>query len=241
MLLPGAWRENDHVRRDGSATLADAAIAAGVPRLVQESFAPIYEDGGGAWIDETWPVRPARYNRTVLDAERSAARVTEAGLAGVVLRFAFFYGPDSGMLRDMLGVVRRGWSPMPGRPEAFVSSISHDDAAAAVVAALGIPAGVYNACDDEPLTRGEWAATLAAALGVPRPRALPGWLTRLGGSSMELLARSQRMSNGKLRATGSWAPTTRSVREGFPRVVPALVPNESPPRPRTSRSAARSG
>ena len=28
MLLPGAWRENDRVRRDGSANLARAAIAA---------------------------------------------------------------------------------------------------------------------------------------------------------------------------------------------------------------------
>jgi nucleoside-diphosphate-sugar epimerase len=137
--------------------------------------------------------------------------------------------------------VRRGWSPLPGRLDAFVSSISHDDAAAAVVAALGIPAGVYNACDDEPVTRGDWAATLAALLGAPRPRALPGWLTRLGGSPMELMSRSQRMSNGKLRAIGRWAPTARSVREGFPCVVPALVPNAMPARRPTTRSAVRSG
>ena len=46
MMLPGAWHENDRVRRDGSANLAAAAVATGVQRLVQESFAPIYLDQG---------------------------------------------------------------------------------------------------------------------------------------------------------------------------------------------------
>src|SRR3954468_9946508 len=66
MMLPWAWRENDRIRREGSAALARAAGAAGVSRFVQESFAPVYEDGGAAWIDESWPQRPARHTRTVL-------------------------------------------------------------------------------------------------------------------------------------------------------------------------------
>src|SRR5262249_23287362 len=52
MFLPGAWRENDRVRREGSAILVDAAIAGGATRFVQESFAPIYADSGDRWIDE---------------------------------------------------------------------------------------------------------------------------------------------------------------------------------------------
>src|SRR6185369_11305558 len=64
MLLPGAWRENDRLRRDASAVLSEEAAAAGVAAFVQESFAPIYEDGGDRWIDESFPVRPAKYNRT---------------------------------------------------------------------------------------------------------------------------------------------------------------------------------
>ncbi|AHG89032.1 NAD-dependent epimerase/dehydratase [Gemmatirosa kalamazoonensis] len=215
MLLPSAWRENDRVRRDGSAALVDAMLAAGVPRLVQESFAPIYEDGGDAWIDESWPVRPAPYNESVLDAERSEARFTERGGTGVVLRFALFYGPDSTFLHDAMPIARRGWLALPGDASAFVSSVSHDDAATAAVAALGVPAGIYNVTDDEPLTRGAWGTALAAALGAPPPRPLPRWLTRLGGSTLELLSRSQRMSNRKLRAAAGWAPRYTSVREGF--------------------------
>jgi hypothetical protein len=40
ILLPWAWRENDRLRRVGSATLVDAALAAGIARFVQESFGP---------------------------------------------------------------------------------------------------------------------------------------------------------------------------------------------------------
>lgn len=220
MLLPWAWRENDRVRREGSAVLAEAALAVGVRRFVQESFAPVYEEGGDRWLDERWPQRPARYNRTVLDAERSAARVTEGGGVGVVLRFAGFYGADS-FLRDMTSVVRRGWSPLPGPASAYWSSVAHEDAAAAAVAALDLPAGAYNVCDDEPLTRREWVDTLAAAAGVRPPRLMPRWLAALGGSSVELLSRSQRMSNARLKGASDWTPRWPSARAGLPEAVRA--------------------
>jgi len=82
-----------------SANLATSALACGAARFIQESFAPIYEDAGDAWIDERGPIRVARYNRSVLHAERAAERVTPEGVAGVVLRFAYFYGADSDFTR----------------------------------------------------------------------------------------------------------------------------------------------
>jgi nucleoside-diphosphate-sugar epimerase len=221
MMLRRSWRENDRIRREGSAALVDAALAAGVSRFIQESFAPVYEDGSDRWIDEQWPQRPAPYSRTVLDAERSAARFTAGGGAGVVLRFAGFYGPDP-MLREMLGVVRRGWAPLPGPANAYWSSVSHEDAAAAVLAALDVPAGAYNVCDDEPLTRREWADALGDALGVRHPRLMPRWLAALGGKTMELLSRSQRMTNAKLKGASDWAPRWPSAREGLRAAVQAM-------------------
>jgi 2-alkyl-3-oxoalkanoate reductase len=222
MLLPWSWRENDRVRREGSAALVHASLAAGVGRFIQESFAPVYEDGGDRWIDEKWPMRPARYNRTVLDAERSAERFGASGAVGIVVRFAAFYGSDSRVLHDMVRIIRKGWAPLPGARSAFISSISHDDAATAVVAALGAPAGAYNVADDEPVSRGEWVDSLADALGLAPPKPLPRWLVRLGGSTGELLGRSQRISNAKLRSATGWAPRWRSVREGWRSIAPQL-------------------
>lgn len=230
IMLPWSWRENDRIRREGSATLARAATDAGVQLMIQESFAPIYEDGGETWIDETFPVRPVRYNRTVLDAEHSAAEFTRRGGRGVVLRFAGFYGPDSSHVPEMIRSVRTGWSPLPGDPNAFFSSVSHDDAATAVVAALGVPAGIYNVVDDEPLRRGELVNSLADAIGAKPPKPLPTWITRLGGSLMELFMRSQRMSNKKLRGATGWAPRFRSIREGWPWAI-TQTPAATPARP----------
>jgi nucleoside-diphosphate-sugar epimerase len=222
LFMPGAWRENDRLRRDASAILADEAIVAGAGRFVQESYAPIYPDRGDDWIDETTPARPARYNRSTLDAERSAERVTRSGGAGVVLRFALFYGPDALHVHELIRYVQKGWAPMPGRADAFVSSVSHDDAAAAVVAALGVPAGLYNVGDDEPVRRREYFDALAAALGARSPRLPPAWLTPLMGSVGETLARSLRISNRKLRETSGWAPAYPSVREGWPATIAAM-------------------
>ena len=221
MMLPGAWRENDRVRRELSRNLADAVIATGAARFVQESFALVYPDGGDRWIDERTSLAPQRYNRSIVDAERSAERVTRAGRAGVVLRFAGFYGPDD-MLRTSIAMVRRGWSPLPGRPEAYVSSISQDDAASAVVAALGAPAGVYNVVDDLPLPRRHFVRSLAAAVGAPPPRFAPAWTAWLLGGPGRLIARSLRLSNHRLRGATGWAPRWPGVLDAWPAVLKEL-------------------
>jgi nucleoside-diphosphate-sugar epimerase len=213
MMLPGAFRENDRIRKEGSAIVARAAAEAGVSRLIQESFAPVYADGGALWLDESAPQRPVRYNRTVLDAERSARRFGERGGDCVVLRFAWFYGPDS-FLPEMVKVARLGWAPIPGAADAYWSSISHDDAASAVASALSTQSGAYNVCDDEPLTRREVLDAMTDAFGIARVKPMPSWATPLMGSLGDLMARSERMSNRKLRATG-WAPRYSSAREGF--------------------------
>jgi 2-alkyl-3-oxoalkanoate reductase len=212
----GAWSEMDHIRREGSAIVADAVLTTGVERLVQESFALTYPDSGAAWVDESVPPRPAAYNRTALDAEASARRVATAGRVGVALRFALLYGgAEDDFTRDVLRYSRRGWLPLLGSPDAYVSMVTHDDAARAVVAALAAPAGIYNVVDDEPITRRELARVLGDVLSVHAPRLPPRWLTSLAGPIGETLARSLRLSNRALRTATSWQPTYRSGREGW--------------------------
>ena len=216
MIFRSAWGANDRIRRLGSRNLVEAALRNDVRCLVQESFAPTYPDRGDDWIDEFVPLEPAAYNRTVLDAESAARRFSGAGRTGVTLRFAAFYGPDSAPLKDFIRMIRKGWAPLPGRPRGFISSVSHDDAAKAVVAALDAGPGEYNVVDDEPVRREVYAGTLAAALGTRPPRFPPGWATPLFGAVGEALARSLRISNRKLRGETGWQPRYPSVREGWP-------------------------
>ena len=63
---------------------------------------------------------------------------------------------------------------------------------------------------------------LAAALGAPSPRFPPRWSVGLVGSAGELLSRSQRISNRRLRSRSAWAPKYPSVREGWHAVVSAI-------------------
>jgi nucleoside-diphosphate-sugar epimerase len=115
----------------------------------------------------------------------------------------------------MLQSVRRGRLPLPGDPEAFVSFVSHDDAAAAVAAALSLPSGAYNVVDDDPVTRRVLGDTLATLLGAKQPRPVPKSITRLLGSIGELMSRSQRISNRKLREGSDWRPRYPSIRDGL--------------------------
>jgi nucleoside-diphosphate-sugar epimerase len=217
-FLPGAWQENDRIRRAGSALLVDAALASGIQHFIQESFVT-YPDSGERWIAEDATPHPAGYNRTALDAEASATRFSTAGGRGVALRFAFFYGPGDLFTHNVLGSVRRGWLPIFGRPEAFFSMVSHDDAAAAVVAALAAPAGIYNVADDEPLTRRALGDTLAELLKCPAPRLPPSWMTGLAGSIGEMVSRSLRVSNARLREATGWAPKYPNAQVGWGAVV----------------------
>ena len=221
MMLPWEWRENDLIRREGSAALVEAALASGVTRFIEESFAPAYEDGGDRWIEESWPLRPAPYNRTILDAERSAAHFADKGGVGIIARFAALYGPDN-MLREWIVLVKRGYAPLPGPPSAYWSSLAHEDAASAVAAMLEVASGAYSVCDDYPLTRAEYHHALASAIHANDPKPLPKLFTTLGGKSVELLSRSQRISNAKLRAATGWTPRSPSATDGIPAAVREL-------------------
>ena len=66
MPTPGAWDENDRLRTEASAVIARAARAAGVPRLIQESLAFVYADGGDDWLDEDAPVQASGPTETAL-------------------------------------------------------------------------------------------------------------------------------------------------------------------------------
>jgi nucleoside-diphosphate-sugar epimerase len=222
MIFRSAWRENDRIRSEGVGNLVDAAILCGIDTFIQESFAFAYPGLGSEWISEEISLTPSRYSRTLLDAERSLARFGVAGGRSVVLRFAAFYGPDAMQTRDMAQWVRRGFAPIAGRRDAYISSVSHDDAADAVAAALHVPAGIYNVGDDEPLTHAAFFNTLARALGAADPRLLPDWSKYLFGSVGEAMARSIRLSSAKLQAASGWQPRWPNVAEAWPTVLASL-------------------
>src|SRR3954468_12359654 len=129
MADPSAWEENDRFRTEASAPIARAARAAGVRRLVQESIAFVYADGGDAWLDEDAPVAGGGITTSALTAERNARE--RFGGETVILRFGLFMGPDSESARLSLERARGGASIAVGPPGAYRPTVALDDAAAA--------------------------------------------------------------------------------------------------------------
>jgi nucleoside-diphosphate-sugar epimerase len=222
MAVPSAWKDNDRIRTEGSTYLANAAIATGAGRFVQESICFLYADAGDAWITETSAVEATANLATAITAETNAMRVADSGAVGVALRFAQFYGPDSHTTLDTIKYAKRRVAGGFGK-NTYVSSITTDDAAESVVSALVAPSGIYNVADDEPVTREEYARVLAEALGTKPPIIPPRSVARLAGGRAAALARSQRISNGRFKEATGWTPAIHSVREGWPAVVAAVT------------------
>jgi nucleoside-diphosphate-sugar epimerase len=224
--LPGAWKENDRIRTEGSRNLVDAALKAGARTYVQEAVTFAYEDAGEEWITEDHPLRMVPYTQSIVDAQTETERFTQAGGAGVHLRFGMFYAADSHHTVDQVQWARRGVSMEVGDLASYKSMIHADDAASAVVAALEVPAGVYNVADDDPLTRGEHVELTAELVGRTKLRRGLHRVRHLAGSKVEILARSQRISNRRFREASGWAPRYRDVRAGFPEVFAEIEHRE---------------
>ncbi|HEU5019532.1 MAG TPA: NAD-dependent epimerase/dehydratase family protein, partial [Pseudolabrys sp.] len=120
---------NARLRVEGTRNLVDAAIAAGVDRMVAQSIAFIYASGAGARV-ESDPLLPANETAAAVTA------LEEAVLSlphGVVLRYGYFYGPGT-------------WS---GDKPSRAPAIHVDAAAQATLLALGkVERGIYNIAED---------------------------------------------------------------------------------------------
>ena len=223
-----AWRDNDRLRSQGASVLVSAAIAAKARIYVQESITFLYQGLGDTQLFETAPIDAPQPLASARDAERETARFSARGGQGVVLRFGVvLLGRGAVDARHRRASRAAGCFPVIGPGDHYCPSIHVDDAAAATVAALQVPAGVYNVVDDEPLPMREYVAALTEAFGFRPARHLPLWLARLAfGLGIEVLTRSQRVNNTMFKAVSSWRPRYPSVRQGWRAVAATLRSRE---------------
>lgn len=217
MMKAKSWATHNRLRTEATRHLVDAAKTHGIGRIVKESITFIYADGGDAWLDETSPLTltPGLMAPTV-EGEQIALGLADAGGASVALRFGLFYGGANRGTDEMLRLAKWRASMVAGKGDAYMSSVHAEDVATAVVAALDAPTGIYNVCDDEPLTRRDALGAFSAAFGLKRLRTNPAWMMRvLAGKAASSLIASQRVSNGKFRDATGWSPNYPSLREGW--------------------------
>ena len=205
-LKGGNFQANSEMRKTGTRHLVDAALAAGVRRVVAQSIAWMYEAGEVPAAEDV-PLdlgADGSRLRAVKGVAALEAAVREAP-EWVVLRYGLLYGPGTWYARDGLMAERAARGELAA--DGDVSSFVHvDDAADAAVAALKWPTGAVNVCDDVPAAGREWVPVFCRAVGAPDPVvAVPaerhGW--------------ARGASNEHARKDLSWAPAYPSWREGF--------------------------
>jgi nucleoside-diphosphate-sugar epimerase len=198
---------NSELRKTGTRHLVDAALAAGVRRVVAQSIAWAYQAGDVPAAESTPLDLAASGSRlaTVQGVAALEAAVREAP-EWVLLRYGLLYGPGTWYARDGLMAERaqRGELAADGDVSSFVHI---DDAAQAAVAALEWPPGAVNVCDDLPAAGWEWGPAFGRAVGTPVMPVPP--------KEAERNRWARGASNAYARQDLSWTPAYPSWREGF--------------------------
>ena len=220
--IPGSWRQYAWLRGTGCGLVVDAALEVGVPRVIRDTVTMVYASGGDSWLDENHPARAHGSLAANLAAERHLARLTSGGGQGVAIRFGGFYGPGDNFSRIVIAAARNGRALFTGAADGWTSATHTTDVGTALAAALTLPAGIYNAVDDEPLTRRDLLDIIAHAAGRPL-HTFPRWSAWFASSPVRSLSRSHRVSNARLRSLG-WAPAVPSRRQGWPDTFAATPP-----------------
>jgi nucleoside-diphosphate-sugar epimerase len=136
-FAPDDVARTGHLREVGTRNLVDGALAAGTRRLIAQSGAWLYAEGPIAH-DESHPLRTPTMGprdaslRGIIELERLVTQTP--GLDGVVLRYGFFYGPNTAWEADT--------APSP---RVSVRAAAH----ATLLAVERGPAGMYNVVDDD--------------------------------------------------------------------------------------------
>jgi nucleoside-diphosphate-sugar epimerase len=196
------YEANNRIRTEGSRNLVDAALAAGVRRMVAQSYC-LYGPGEGL-ADETEPfdVGSAVFGssaKALLALEATVGEVSEA----VLLRYGTMYGPGTSYAAT--GATAEQARKRQLFATGDVTSFVHvRDVARAALLALDWPTGPVNIVDDDPAPATEWLPVYAAAVGAPPPPTDPTKAIGLRGAS-----------NERARKELGWVPLVPSWRDGL--------------------------
>ena len=182
---------------------AVAALASGTDATLDWvgylSTTGVYGDTGGAWVNETAPLRPSggRQHRRV-EAEAAWLSLWFQHQVPVhIFRLAGIYGPG----RSALDQVRAGTARRIDKPGQVFSRIHVDDVAGVLLASMARPhpGAVYNVCDDRPAPAPEVVAWACRLLGVTSPPMTPWAEAVLSPMAASFYEDNRRVRNDRIK------------------------------------------
>lgn len=211
------------LRAEVSGTLMAAARSAGARRVVAQSISFAYRPGPGVRTesDPLWTDARGQIGKLIRPvATLESATLRDATVEGVVLRYGSFYGPGTYFAPDGMSaaMLKRRMLLIPGDGRGIFGLVHVDDAAAATIAALEGPKGIFNVVDDVPVPAAEWIPVTASLLGAKPPRHVPEALVRVGAGRFlaYLMCDQPAVSNERARTDLGWVPRYPDWRDGLP-------------------------
>jgi 2-alkyl-3-oxoalkanoate reductase len=173
----GPWRDYERINVTGVRYLLEAALAAGVRRIVHVSSITVHGNDLGGTGDESSPLRiePNPYSRTKVAGEHVATHFIRTAQAPItIVRPGLIYGAgDTNSFGRFAGKIEHGGMILIGDGANRLPLIYVTDAARGVLLAAEAPWAVgrtYLLVNDEPVTQRRYLATIARELGVAPPR-----------------------------------------------------------------------
>ena len=162
------------VNVEGTRKLFDAAINAGVKRIVYCSTNGVHGDIKNPPADETAPYAPCDvYQESKVESEKVAFSYFASGkIGGVILRPAMIYGPRDTRLFKIFRMVSKGRFFYVGKGEALCHFIDVRDLATAFLLAMEkehLNGEAYLIAGSRIIPLNEFVNLVASILGVPKP------------------------------------------------------------------------
>jgi nucleoside-diphosphate-sugar epimerase len=193
--------------RDPVLAKYEAAVSAAPAHWVGYlSSTGVYGDVGGAWVDESAPLRGRRAGRNAADLNWQALRPDVR-----VFRLPGIYGPG----RSALERVVEGKAHRIDVPDQIFSRVHVDDIARGIIASFAGPAGVYNLSDDYPASQNQVIETACDLLGRPYPELQSLADANLSPMALAFYAENRRVANQKAKRLLGWQPLYSDFRAGL--------------------------
>jgi nucleoside-diphosphate-sugar epimerase len=187
-------------------------------RLVFASSSSVYGQTDGTVVDESSSAEPsAETGKILLEAEQVVL-----AYGGLVARLAGIYGPGrSYLLKRYIEGSARIDGESPDAPGRWINQVHRDDAASALahLVRMSEGPGIYNVCDETPLSQRACYNQFNERFGLGIPEVLPPETGRLRGWS------NKRVSGASLRASG-WHPRYPSYFDALdhdPELLPSII------------------
>ena len=222
LAVKRGFDQTSRLRQEASGTLVNAARAAGARRVIAQSISFAYRPGPGVRTeaDPLWTDASGQIGRLAGSlATLESVTTGDSAIEGVVLRYGSFYGAGTyfapgGLYASMIAKRRL---PIPGNGDGVFGLVHVDDAAAATVAALDGPVGVFNVVDDVPAPASEWIPFVARLLGAKPPHHVPEAVARVGAGKFlaYMMCDQPAVSNERARTALGWSPRFPDWHDGL--------------------------